>query len=214
MIYTIRNMHITKILAAIFLASTAVLVATFYPATPGPAWQTVHGVGVGDYFDSKGVTYFSGRRLSCSLWSAASNEIFCTIEIEGKSLELRVIGQPFEQSCSANYDGKAWSCRMGFRHSHVGQFAFISESLTLTADQMNALRARFWVENLPTFYSMYITIGFPFAAVILLTPFIAVRLFCAYKSKLFATALTFAIACGIFIFAFVFSFSVFGEFWD
>ena len=122
-------------------------------ASPGPSSQEILGVAIGDYYDDTGIVYLSGRHLDCVraevVQSLAST---CTVEIEGRILEIHAERSPggvLSGVCEAYYNGKEWSCNIGSRHVHIHWFANISEPLGLAATQMDALRHKYFFENLP-----------------------------------------------------------------
>jgi len=137
----------------VVLAGVAILI---YQASPGPTSQEILGIAIGDYYNDAGIVYLSGRRLDCArVEGAQAFPSVCTVDIEGKTLEIRARRNPptdphqLDGTCEASYNGRQWPCSIGSRHVHVHWFAYISEPLGLDAAQLDALRRQFLFENLP-----------------------------------------------------------------
>ena len=144
------------LVSAIFGVSFALLAIFIYRASPGPDSQEILGVGIGSYDHESGIVYLSGRRLDCDRIDGSQTfTSTCTLDISGKTLEIRarrnLATDPmqFGGTCEAFYDGQEWPCNIGSRHVHVNWFAFISEPLGLNQTQLEALRRRYPIENLP-----------------------------------------------------------------
>jgi len=144
------------LLSAICFLTLAFIAILVYRASPGPASQEILGIGIGDYHNDAGIVYLSGRRLDCArVEGAQAFPSVCTVDIGGKTLEIRARRNPptdphqLDGTCEASYDGRKWSCSIGSRHVHVHWFAYISEPLGLDAAQLDALRRQFLFENLP-----------------------------------------------------------------
>ena len=143
-------LSVTCFLALAFIATL------LYRASPGPASQEILGIGIGDYRDDAGIVYLSGRRLDCTrVEGAQAFPSVCTVDIAGKTLEIRARRNPptdpnqLAGTCEASYDGRQWPCSIGSRHVDVHWFAFISKPLGLDAARLDALRRQFIFENLP-----------------------------------------------------------------
>jgi len=147
---------------AIMLLSVGCLIALsfvailIHRASPGPDAQEILGVGLGDYHSDAGIVYLSGRRLDCTqVLGTQSYPTVCTVDVAGKTLEIRARRNPSTEpnqlggTCDASYDGRQWPCGIGSRHVHVHWFAFIRDPLGLDKAQIEALRRRFFLENLP-----------------------------------------------------------------
>jgi hypothetical protein len=144
------------LLSAGCLVALAFVATSVYLASPGPASQEIFGVGIGDYHTDAGIVYLSGRRLVCAQTEAAESfPSVCTVDIAGKTLEIRARRNPptdpqqLAGTCEASYNGKEWPCSIGSRHVDVHWFAFIREPLGLDKAQIEALRREYFVENLP-----------------------------------------------------------------
>jgi hypothetical protein len=144
------------LLSAGCLVALAFVATSVYLASPGPASQEIFGVGIGDYHTDAGIVYLSGRRLVCAQTEAAESfPSVCTVDIAGKTLEIRARRNPptdpqqLAGTCEASYNGKEWPCSIGSRHVDVPWFAFIPDPLGLDKAQIEALRNEFFVENLP-----------------------------------------------------------------
>ena len=148
--------RVILLLSAIYSIALVILGFLIYRASPGPNSQEILGVGIGDYHDEAGIVYISGRRLHCTrAESNLSLASTCTIEIEGKLLEIRAQRNApthpnqLGGTCEAFYDDKEWSCSIASRHVDVPWFAYISLSLGLNKTQFDALRREYFFENLP-----------------------------------------------------------------
>ena len=155
-----KDLEVTRIAVVVFsafvLAAIAMIAITVFLASPGPGTQEILGVGIGDPYGDKGRVFLSGRRLHCvSLAEGDSLASACTISIAGKPLTIRARRNPptdpmkFGGECAATYGGEQWPCRIGSRHVQVHWFAYIDDPLGLDQTQLNALRRRYPVENLP-----------------------------------------------------------------
>lgn len=155
-----KGREVTRIAIVVFsafvLAAIAMIAIAVFLASPGPGTQEILGVGIGDPYGDKGLVFLSGRRLHCvSLAEGDSFASACTISIAGKPLTIRARRNPpthpmkFGGECSATYGGEQWPCRIGSRHVQVHWFAYIDDPLGLDQTQLNALRRRYPVENLP-----------------------------------------------------------------
>jgi hypothetical protein len=124
-----------------------------YRASPAPRSQDILGLGIGSYTSENGIAYISGRRLLCT--ATPASEPFtsvCKIQIAGKTLEVharQTDPKPLGGMCEAFYDGQQWPCMVGSRHDHVYRFAYIEPPLGLDKSQLDALRFRYFFENLP-----------------------------------------------------------------
>lgn len=154
------------IISIIYFTGLAIVGLLIYRASPGPESQEILGVGIGDWRGENGIALFSGRRLVCDNTAASPPfTTMCQIEIAGKPLQIKAVRSntsisPLDNSCTAFYDGKTWSCRIGSRHVHVHWFAYIEEPLGLSNSEMNALRRQYFFENLgedPFLYGGIIT---------------------------------------------------------
>lgn len=144
------------LLSAICFLALVFIAILIYRASPGPTSQEILGIGIGDYHNDAGIVYLSGRRLDCAPPEGAQAfPSVCTVDIAGKTLEIRARRNPpadpmqLDGTCEASYDGRQWPCSIGSRHVHVHWFAYISEPLGLDAAQLEALRREFFIENLP-----------------------------------------------------------------
>jgi hypothetical protein len=145
------------LLASAFCFVALTLLATLvYRASPGPVSQEILGVGIGSNDYGSGIVYLSGRRLDCE--RTDGTQAFtssCTVKVSGSMLEIHARRNPTTDpnqlggTCEAFYDGKQWPCTIGSRHVDVHWFAYISEPLGLTGDQLEALRRESVFENLP-----------------------------------------------------------------
>lgn len=155
-----KGREVTRIAIVVFsafvLATIAMTAIAVFLASPGPGSQEILGVGIGDPYGDKGRVFLSGRRLHCV--SLAEGDPFasvCTISIAGKPLTIRARRNPpthpvkFGGECAATYGGEQWPCRIGSRHVQVHWFAYIDDPLGLDQTQLDALRRRYLVENLP-----------------------------------------------------------------
>ena len=150
-------MHKTIVVLALTALAVLLALAIFVQcATPGPRSQDILGVGIGNYYSEAGVAYLSGRRLSCAPLPAEDPfTSICTVSIAGKSLEIRARRNPpadpmqLGGACEAVYEGRQWPCRVGSRHVQVHWFAYIDDPLGLDEAQLDGLRRRYLVENLP-----------------------------------------------------------------
>ncbi|MFO7632187.1 MAG: hypothetical protein R6W76_06600 [Caldilinea sp.] len=79
----------------------------------------------------------------------------CTVSFAGKPLEIRARCNPpadpmqLGGACEAVYAGQQRPCRVGCRHVQIHWFAYIDDPLGLDQTQLDALRRRYLVENLP-----------------------------------------------------------------
>jgi hypothetical protein len=145
------------LLASAFCFVALTLLATLvYRASPGPVSQEILGVGIGSNDYGSGIVYLSGRRLDCE--RTDGTQAFtssCTVRVSGSMLEIHARRNPTTDpnqlggTCEAFYDGKQWPCSVGSRHVDVHWFAYISEPLGLTGDQLDALGHKYFFENLP-----------------------------------------------------------------
>lgn len=138
-----------------YLIVLGVLGLTLHNASPGPVAQEILGVGIGRHAGIGGIAYLSGRYLNCSQAKGQSWAAICTIEIAGRPLEIRAQRNPpmhpnqLGGDCEAFYAGKQWPCRIDSRHLHVAWFAYLDEPLGLGKDQLDGLRQKYLLENLP-----------------------------------------------------------------
>ena len=134
----------------VLLAGLAVML---YRASPAPRSQDILGLGIGSYKSESGIAYISGRRLHCTPMSASGPfTSSCKIRIAGKTLEIHGRhneSSPVGGSCEVFYDNQQWPCSTGSRHDHVYRFAYIEPPLGLGKTQLDALRIRYFFENLP-----------------------------------------------------------------
>lgn len=143
------------LVSGLCFASLILLAILIHGASPGPASQEIHGVGIVSDAIRSGIVYFSGRRLDCERIGTQTFASICTVVISGKPLEIRARRNPASDpnqlggACEAFYDGKQWPCSIGSRHVDVHWFAYIGEPLGLTGDQLEALRREHLIENLP-----------------------------------------------------------------
>ena len=200
------------------LAGAAILV---YYASPGPASQEILGIGIGDYYDSAGIVYLSGRRLDCTpVEGTQAFHSVCTVDIAGKPLEIRARRNPptdphqLSGTCEASYDGREWPCSIGSRHVHVHWFAYISEPLGLDAAQLKALRRQFVFENLPEEAFTTGMIVAPIVAAIAAVLAAAVWLSPRIRRKAAYALLVIASGATTLTIAFLLSLSLTRGFWD
>jgi hypothetical protein len=144
------------LLSAIYFVALVTLAMLVYRASPGPRSQEILGVGIGDYQDDAGIVFISGQRLHCiHAKDPQSLTSTCTIEVEGKLLEIHAQRNPPTHPnqlggiCDAFYNGKEWPCHIDSRTVSVNWFAYISEPLGLNRTQLDALRRGYFFENLP-----------------------------------------------------------------
>jgi hypothetical protein len=144
------------LLASAFCFVALTLLATLvHRASPGPVSQEILGVGIGSNDYGSGIVYLSGRRLDCERTDGTQAFTSCTVEVSGSMLEIHARRNPTTDpnqlggTCEAFYDGKQWPCSVGSRHVDVHWFAYISEPLGLTGDQLDALGHKYFFENLP-----------------------------------------------------------------
>jgi hypothetical protein len=141
------------LISAVYFVAMILLAVLIYRASPGPVSQEILGVGIGSYDDVSGIAYLSGRRLDCDRVDGTQAFASCTVEVAGKTLEIRARRNPTTESdqlggsCEASYGGKEWPCSIGSRHVGVYWFAYIREPLGLTEDQLETLRHRYFFEN-------------------------------------------------------------------
>ncbi|HYN88452.1 MAG TPA: hypothetical protein VER55_07970 [Ardenticatenaceae bacterium] len=148
---------VVKAVSMLYLVALVALALLVRRATPAPFNQEIRGLALGSPGHARGLAYVSGRRLDCDPLPAGLQPFTtrCTIEIAGKRLELEAGRNPpghliqLGGSCRATYDGKEWPCGVVSRHVHVHWFAHLSDPLGLSASQMDALRRRYLIENLP-----------------------------------------------------------------
>lgn len=160
------------VISALVLLGIMTLAVLVYRAAPASDSQVIRGVGIGAHDDSLGRAYLSGKRLDCVSEATAPYTDTCTVMIEGKALTIQVLmiesdtiametGSPILESggCEATYNGQTWACTIASRHTGVERFAYIQEPLGLEMSQMDALRGKYYFENLPEelfFQSLYI----------------------------------------------------------
>lgn len=144
------------VFAGLYFVVAGVIAVALMRASPGPSEQDIHGIGIGSYDKPGGIMYISGRRLHCIPTpqpSAYTSQ--CSIPIEGKPLTILAAHNhatpldDFDGSCQASYDERSWPCHFRWRHVHVPWFAYLDAPLTLSAQQLDALRRQYWIENLP-----------------------------------------------------------------
>ncbi len=204
-----------------YTLSLLVLTSLVVRASPAPRSQTIRGVGIGSYGSETGIAYISGRRLTCtSLPPTASFTTQCTIEVAGKPLTLlarRNTPPNLNQlggTCEAVYDGTSWPCRMGSRHVHTHWFAFVESPLGLDRAQLDTVRARYPIENLP---EQPFLVGIVLVAGIssLLALLCAIAWFWPRRSNkvvVFGTAV--AVACMVFVGSGIWALFATSGFWD
>ncbi len=149
-------MRILHIVLSAYFVLLAVLASFVLAAKPGPANQITQGVRLGDWQSERGTVYFSGKRLTCE--PAPAGTIYverCQIETAGQELNLLV--GPRQTNlvtargvCQATYAGREYPCTLQAHHNWPGaSVAYISSGLDLSAKQLDAVRQRFPIENLP-----------------------------------------------------------------
>lgn len=139
-----------------YLISVGILALFIHRATPAPNdAQEIRGVGIGHWDSETGIAFFSGRHLDCELVDNIQPfTTSCQIEIAGKMLEIHAarssdVNFPLSGACEAFYGNQQWPCKIGSRHVQVHWFAYIEPALGLSNAEMNALRLRYFIENLP-----------------------------------------------------------------
>lgn len=143
------------LVSAICFLAVILLAILINRASPGPISQEILGVGIGSYDNVSGIAYLSGRRLNCDRIGGTQAFTSCTVEISGKTLEIRARrnlptdAHQLGGTCEAFYDSQQWPCSIGSQHVDVHWFAYIDEPLGLTRDQLEALRREYFFENLP-----------------------------------------------------------------
>lgn len=136
----------------VLLAGLALML---YRASPAPRSQDILGLGIGSYKSEGGIVYISGRRLLCTPMPESgpfTTSSSCKIQIAGKTLEIHgrhTKSSPLGGRCEVFYDNQQWPCSTGSRHDHVYRFAYIEPPLGLSKTQLDALRIRYFFENLP-----------------------------------------------------------------
>ncbi|MBE2201268.1 MAG: hypothetical protein IAE79_21825 [Anaerolinea sp.] len=149
---------IRTIILVLSVATLIALVALgwlLYRASPGPDDQDILGITLGRSDNETGLTFLSGRRLDCAPEADAPYTSTCTVTIAGQLLTIQAFRNGPEQpnqvggGCQAVYAGQPWPCAITSRHVDVHWFAHISDPLGLDAVQMDALRQRYFIENLP-----------------------------------------------------------------
>lgn len=155
------------LLAALLLVALGVLALLVYQASPGPTDQAILGVALGNHETGIDYVFLSGRRLDCQPADAAPFTDTCTIDIAGDTLTISAhrytADAPNFQSgsCEATYRGKSWPCQWGSRHVHIHWFTYITDPLGLDAGELDALRTRYPIENLPEAPFFTALIGLP-----------------------------------------------------
>ena len=138
-----------------YFIGLAIWAGFIYRASPGPTSQEVLGVGIGHWENETGIAYLSGRHLDCQQTDdIAPYTHLCRVDIAGKPLEIQARrNQPpslmqLGGICAAFYDQQQWPCEMVSRHLHIHWFAYIDPPLGLESTQMDALRQKYFIENL------------------------------------------------------------------
>lgn len=149
-------MRILRIILVVYFVLLAVLASFVLAAKPGPADQIIQGVRLGDWQSERGTVYFSGKRLTCE--PAPAGTIYaerCHIAIAGQELVLLVGPRPTDLVtargvCLAAYAGQEYPCTLQSHHNWpAASVAYVSSGLDLNAEQLDAVRRRFPIENLP-----------------------------------------------------------------
>jgi hypothetical protein len=166
------------IIVSLYLLTVSIVAIVLLQASPGPKNQDLYGVGIGTYQSEQGIAYISGRRLQCrSLDQPAHYASQCSVSVAGKQLTLLArrndASNPDQLGgiCQAEYDGQTWPCHIGLRHVHTPWFAYLDIPLDLSAQQLDALRQRYWIENVPeaaflTFIPISVVLSSVVAAVV------------------------------------------------
>ncbi len=145
--------------SVVYFIGLALLTILIYRASPGPASQEISGVSMGRSDEESGVVHLSGRRLDCV--STAEKRPYttqCSVDIAGKPLLIYAQRNSIRFSnqllgvCEAFYDGQKWPCQISSRHVDVPWFAYLERPLGLEKVQMDALRQRYFIENLAEDY--------------------------------------------------------------
>ena len=208
---------ILRAISLIILAALAVLAWLVHQASPAPDSQVIRGLTLGEFASEKGVAFLSGRRLDCISEAESPYTATCTIAIEGQPLTIQAFRNPLTHpiqlggGCTATYAGQEWLCETSSRHVHIHHFAWIRDPLGLETAQMDALRQRYFFENLaeePILTSVFV---FP----ILVTLLVLAGLFAGqrpFTKRKWATA----VSLGIFTLVSTFFFAVrlTNGFWD
>lgn len=209
------------VFSAFVLAATAMTAIAVFLASPGPGSQEILGVGIGDPCGDKGFVFLSGRRLHCA--SLAEEDTFasaCTISIAGKPLTIRARRNPptdpmqFGGECAATYGGEQWPCRIGSRHVQVHWFAYIDDPLGLDQTQLDALRRRYLVENLPeeAFVRGIVAVPLVVSVVILLLAGVWLSRRRSVGARIWLAAVLVSIFAGVVVF--IISVFLTNGFWD
>ena len=117
-------------------------------------------------------------------------------------------------TCEASYDGRKWSCSIGSRHVDVPWFAYIRDPLGLDKVQLEALRRRFFVENLPEEAFTVGMIVIPVVAAIVAVLATGVWLWPRVRRKAPYALLVAASGAATLVIAFLFSLHLTRGFWD
>ncbi len=143
--------------SVVYFVGLVVLIILIYLASPGPASQEILGVSMGRSDEESGVVHLSGRRLDCV--STAEKRPYttqCIVDIAEKPLVIYIQRNSMRFSdqlpgiCEAFYDGQNWPCQISF--ANASWFAYLERPLGLEKTQMNTLRQRYFIENLPEDY--------------------------------------------------------------
>ncbi len=149
-------MRLLRIILSAYFLLLVVLALFVVAAKPGPPGQITQGVRLGDWQSERGTVYFSGKRLTCE--PAPAGTIYterCRIEIAGEELGLLVGPRPIDLvtargACQATYAGREYPCTLQAHHNWpAASVAYVSGGLNLNAEQLDAVRRRFPIENLP-----------------------------------------------------------------
>jgi hypothetical protein len=148
--------RLLRIILLVYFLLLAVMALFVLAAKPGPPGQLTQGVRLGAWQSERGTVYFSGQRLACE--PAPAGTIYaerCRIEIAGQELDLLVGPRPSDLLtarglCQATYAGREHPCALQSHHNWpAASVAYVSGGLDLSAEQLNAVRRRFPIENLP-----------------------------------------------------------------
>lgn len=202
----------------LYAMSLALLALNFHQASPGPDGQELHGLAIGQHNVSGGVVYLSGRHLACAPSARPEHGTRCTVTIAGAPLELLVrrndpaAANQLGGTCRARYIGREWPCHIGLRHVHVGWFAFISKPLDLSPAELELLRRRHPLENLPerVVWSVLVLVPALTAAIV----GGATRLWFRDRRRPLVTAASVVSGVGAWLMALTLAFHVTRGFWD
>lgn len=149
-------MRILRLILVAYFVLLAVVALFVLTAKPGPAGQLTQGVRLGAWQSEPGTVYFSGKRLTCE--PAPAGTIYaerCRIDIAGQELVLLVGARQTNLVtargvCLAAYAGREYPCTLQSHHNWpAASVAYVSSGLDLGAEQLDAVRRRFPIENLP-----------------------------------------------------------------